>query len=121
LKKIKIFNSKKWLDDLLSRIEYQSKRLRIAFLDSEGEEGQEQKQKKTSLNWEMINNVISENDGDPWYIPKDDIVNAWTSPISLTVGNIDLRDFKLERKFADIGMNALQIMRRSIGKGGIKE
>jgi hypothetical protein len=50
----------------------------------------------------MINNAISENDGDPWYIPKDNVVNAWTSAITLTVGNIDLRDFELERKFADM-------------------
>jgi hypothetical protein len=46
-------------------------------------------------NWDMINAIIAENEGNEWFIPKDDVVNAWTSAISLTVGNI-ARDFELE-------------------------
>jgi hypothetical protein len=56
----------------------------------------------TSNNWDMINAVIKANPGNTWYIPKEEVYNAWTSAIYLTLGNIDLRDFELERKFADM-------------------
>jgi hypothetical protein len=61
-----------------------------------------------SSNWDMINAAIAEHDGDPWYIPKDNVVNAWTSQIHLTVGDIDLRDFALERKFSDMRHERVQ-------------
>ena len=50
----------------------------------------------------MINATIAEHEGDPWYIPREEVYNAWTSQIHLTVGNISLRDFALERKFSDM-------------------
>jgi hypothetical protein len=56
----------------------------------------------------MINAVIADNEGDPWYIPKEEVYNAWTSQIFLTLGNIDLRDFALERKFSDIRSQRVQ-------------
>jgi hypothetical protein len=55
-----------------------------------------------SSNWDMINNTIKENPDNTWFIPRENVVNAWTCAITLTVGNIDLRDFELERKFADM-------------------
>jgi hypothetical protein len=54
----------------------------------------------TSRNWEIINQTIKEHPDEPWYVPKTDKVNNWTCPVMLTLGNIDLRDFELERKFA---------------------
>jgi hypothetical protein len=56
----------------------------------------------SSSNWDMINSVIEENEGNDWYIPKEDRYNAWSSPVISTLGNIDKRDFALERKFADM-------------------
>jgi hypothetical protein len=56
----------------------------------------------TSSNWDMINRVIEENPGNEWFIPKEDRYNAWTCPVIFTIGNIDLRDFALEQKFADM-------------------
>ena len=56
----------------------------------------------TSSNWDMINRVIEENEGNDWYIPKEGRYNAWTCPVIFTIGNIDLRDFVLERRFADM-------------------
>jgi hypothetical protein len=53
-------------------------------------------------NWDMINQAIEEHPGDSLFVPSDKQVNIWTSAIHLTVGNIDLRDFELERKFADM-------------------
>ena len=56
-----------------------------------------------SFNWDMINSAIKANPDDPWFIPKDNVVNAWTCAITLTVGNSNrCRDFELERKFADM-------------------
>jgi hypothetical protein len=53
-------------------------------------------------NWDMINAVIKENEGNDWYIPKDNVINCWTCPVIDGLGNIELRDFELERKFADM-------------------
>jgi hypothetical protein len=53
-------------------------------------------------NWNIINATIAEHEGEDWYIPNDKIYNAWTDSVYLTLGNIDLRDFALERKFADM-------------------
>jgi hypothetical protein len=53
-------------------------------------------------NWDIINNAIKEHPDDSWYIPKENIYNAWTCLVNFTLGNIELRDFALERKFADI-------------------
>jgi hypothetical protein len=56
----------------------------------------------TISNWDMINQTIKANPGNSWYIPSEDRINAWTSQIGLTPGNIDLRDFELEQKFSDM-------------------
>jgi hypothetical protein len=56
----------------------------------------------TNNNWDMINKTIEDHEGDSWYIPKEDVYNAWTCLVGLTLGNIELRDFALERKFADM-------------------
>src|SRR5438876_11914 len=53
-------------------------------------------------NWDMINRVIEENPGNEWFIPKEDRYNAWTCLVMFTLGNIELRDFALEQKFADM-------------------
>jgi hypothetical protein len=53
-------------------------------------------------NWDMINNAIEEHPGDSLFVPSDRQLNVWTCAIYLTVGNINLRDFELERKFADM-------------------
>jgi hypothetical protein len=50
----------------------------------------------------MINKTIEDHEGDSWYIPREDVYNAWTCLVGLTLGNIELRDFALERKFADM-------------------
>jgi hypothetical protein len=56
----------------------------------------------TSNNWDIINKTIKDHEGDSWFIPRENVYNAWTCyPIS-TLGNIELRDFALERKFADM-------------------
>jgi hypothetical protein len=31
-----------------------------------------------SSNWDMINAVIAEHEGDSWYISKEGVYNAWT-------------------------------------------
>jgi hypothetical protein len=56
----------------------------------------------TISNWDMISNTIKENEGNDWYVPKEDRYNAWTCLVNFTIENIDLRDFELERKFADM-------------------
>jgi hypothetical protein len=56
----------------------------------------------SSSNWDIINATIAEHEGDGWYIPSEKVYNAWTDLVYLTLGNIDLRDFELERKFADM-------------------
>lgn len=53
-------------------------------------------------NWDMINRVIKENQGNDWFIPNEQRHNAWTCLVNFTLGNIELRDFELERKFADM-------------------
>ena len=53
-------------------------------------------------NWSIINETIKENEGNDWYIPDEQKYNAWTCLVMFTIGNIELRDFELERKFADM-------------------
>jgi hypothetical protein len=53
-------------------------------------------------NWDMINAVIKENKGDSWFVPDEQRYNAWTCLAMFTIGNIELRDFELERKFQDM-------------------
>jgi hypothetical protein len=53
-------------------------------------------------NWDMINQTIKEHPGNNWYFPREDKCNGWTCDVMLTLGNIDLRDFALERKFRDM-------------------
>ena len=65
-----------------------------------------------SDNWAMINAAIEEHDGDPWFIPKETVVNAWTSQIYGTLGNIPLRDFALERKFFNMRQERVQEYKR---------
>ena len=50
----------------------------------------------------MINAVIREHPDDSWYVPKEERYNAWTCLVMFTLGNIELRDFELERKFMDM-------------------
>ena len=56
----------------------------------------------------MINAVIKENDGDSWYIPDEQRYNAWSSPVISGLGNIELRDFELERKFQDMRITRVE-------------
>jgi hypothetical protein len=53
-------------------------------------------------NWAIINNAIRENEGNEWFVPSDDKINAWTSPAISGLGNIELRDFELEAKFQEM-------------------
>ena len=53
-------------------------------------------------NWDMINAIIKEHPDDSWYVPNEQKYNAWTCLVNFTLGNIELRDFALERKFADM-------------------
>jgi hypothetical protein len=65
-----------------------------------------------SDNWTMINAAIEEHEGDPWFIPKETVVNAWTSQIYGTLGNISLRNFALERKFFNMRQERVQEYKR---------
>jgi hypothetical protein len=56
----------------------------------------------TNSNWDMINEIIKENEGNSWFVPSEEKYNAWTCLAMFTIGNIELRDFALERKFADM-------------------
>jgi hypothetical protein len=53
-------------------------------------------------NWSMINATIKEHPDDSWFVPDEQRWNAWTCLVMFTIGNIELRDFELERKFADM-------------------
>ena len=55
-----------------------------------------------SNNWDIINQAIEEHPGDSLFVPSEQRFNVWTCAIHFTIGNIDLRDFELERKFADM-------------------
>jgi len=61
-----------------------------------------------SSNWDMINATIAEHEGDGWYIPSEKVYNAWTDLVYLTLGNIDLRNFALQRKFSDMRHERVQ-------------
>jgi hypothetical protein len=56
----------------------------------------------TISNWDIINNTIKEHPDDSWFVPKENIINCWTCLVNFTLGNIELRDFALERKFHDM-------------------
>jgi hypothetical protein len=53
-------------------------------------------------NWDFINAVIKEHPNDGWFIPDEEKINCWSSPVISGLGNIELRDFELERRFADM-------------------
>jgi hypothetical protein len=71
-------------------------------------EGNNNSGSSSTSNWDMINATIAEHEGDGWYIPSEKVYNAWTDLVYLTLGNIDLRNFTLERKFSDMRSERVQ-------------
>jgi hypothetical protein len=65
-----------------------------------------------SNNWDLINATIAENEGNEWFIPNDKVYNAWTDLVYLTIGEISLRDFALERKFFNMRHERVEEYRR---------